>query len=154
MLKFYECHEDDEAQYLVTEYVKGCDLLGKLKKRDDSMSESKLRLIMTQIVNGLKALHKQGIMHRDIKLENILVSKCTSGRRTYKICDFGVSMMVEGPDSFEELCIGTMRYMAPEMLENKSYNQKIDIWSLGVVFFTLTTGSMPFVGEDSHQVQE
>ena len=93
------------------------------------------------------------MVHRDIKLENILLDKQTN----VKICDFGLSKILRPEDKgLKERC-GTLSYMAPEMINKTGklrYNQSVDIWSAGVVLYTMIYGQYPFRGKDQKVAQE
>eukprot|EP00954_Amorphochlora_amoebiformis_P026910 1382082-Amorphochlora_amoeboformis.AAC.2 len=118
--------------------------------------ESKLeRAVGIQLIEGLEAIHAQHIIHRDLKPENILLDE----RFTPKICDFGVSgidikaALEKGsdgdvlelfPERFMSARIGTMSYMAPEVLKGELQTKAVDVWSLGVVLFILGVGHPPF----------
>lgn len=87
-------------------------------------------------------MHEHKIIHRDLKPENLLVSD----KGNIKISDFGWAAIKEGVDSMKNTFCGTFDYMAPEILENKPYNEKVDVWALGVLLFELTQGFAPFKG--------
>ncbi len=91
------------------------------------------------MAQGLKAIHMAGFIHRDIKPENILVT-VREGRLLYKITDFGLSTRKVTTDT---QC-GTAEFMAPELIREDDYNAKVDIWSLGVVFYSLLYKKLPF----------
>jgi calcium-dependent protein kinase len=102
-----------------------------------------------QMLLAVNYIHSHGIVHRDIKLENFLYEKKDSNH--LKLIDFGFSKIWE-PNTKMALSCGTLAYVAPEVLD-KSYTNKCDLWSLGVVIFILLVGYMPFAGSESHQVQ-
>ena len=133
--------EDDENIYLVLEYIPGQDCSKFFKSNLPKKNE--LKIIMKQLVEAVKYCHKEGIVHRDIKLENILVSG-DSNNLKIKLIDFGLCGIKENDDDIFSQSLGTVRYTAPEMLEGKGYNQSIDIWGIGIVFFALLTGNYPF----------
>ena len=106
---------------------------------------------MMGILRGLEALHDQGVLHRDIKLDNILLDD----NLCPKICDFGVSWFMKEGKVIKEKC-GTPAYLAPEIIKGEGYEGfKIDIWSLGVLFYFLISQRMPFKAdsiENLHKV--
>ncbi|KAH9275595.1 hypothetical protein BASA83_001881 [Batrachochytrium salamandrivorans] len=126
--------------YVVLEYESGGELFDVLLLRK-KMPENEARGYMRQIVCGLQYCHLQGIIHRDLKLENILINK----HGVVKICDFGFSNLLrEGAQTFETFC-GSPPYAAPEMVSRKKYQgPEVDVWSLGVILYTMVTGVMPF----------
>ena len=130
--------ETDKHIFIVMEYVCG-DLLDFIRKRG-KLSESISKLIFKQIIEGLRYIHKKKIVHRDIKLDNILIDLTN----TVKICDFGVSRKLSNGDIMYEHC-GTPAYIAPEIFQNKGYEGYLcDIWSAGVTLYYMLSGSQPF----------
>lgn len=132
---------------LALEYAKKGDLYEKLKRRK-YLFEQEVKDICISLISALKyAYDKHGISHRDVKLENILEMK----DGTIKLADWGLCSF----DSKKKECIssnGTLGYMAPEMLRKEKYDsQKTDVWSLGVVLFSLCTGNRPYGEPKSRQ---
>lgn len=124
--------EDTEYIYQVLE--KGdFDLFSKLGQMD----EKQILLWIKEIAKGLLYLHSQNIMHRDIKAENIMVKN-----GGIKIIDFGYACYFKEGEIFKEM-LGTPFYIAPEMIK-ESYDHKIDIWALGILYYDLINGSPPF----------
>jgi len=138
-------HENDDKKYLiiVTEYIEGYTL-----NRLPKFEEKDLKLIMAQSLSALKYIHSKKIVHRDIKLENMMVD--TKNNKT-KLIDFGLSC--EEPSCRYRLLVGTLPYYSPELIKGEilDFNayEKADIWSLGVVFYLLTYQKFPFEGRDS-----
>jgi MAP/microtubule affinity-regulating kinase len=101
------------------------------------------RRIFKQVAEGVAYLHQQNIVHRDIKLDNILVEEST---RMVKLIDFGFSVVVAGGQRLKVFC-GTPSYMSPEIVRKNEYDGKpVDVWALGVLLFVLLTGTFPFRG--------
>jgi len=98
-------------------------------------SEAEAFGIIKQLLETVKYLHEIGIVHRDLKPENILVNT-SSGTPVIKVADFGLSKLVSPNDSLKLAC-GTLAYVAPEVLQGTGYNQKADLWSLGVISYLL-----------------
>ena len=141
VLKVFEYFEDPRNYYLVMEYCSGGDLFDELDrvKSFDEISASK---IMSQILAGVAYIHNQSIVHRDLKLENILIwSKANEIH--IKIIDFNIATINTGKKLSK--FTGTSYYIAPEVI-NESYDEKCDVWSCGVIMFLLLTGSFPFIG--------
>ena len=111
-----ESFSDENYQYFVLDYRDGSNLL-TLLEREGRLSEDNARTIVQQIALGLRALHQRGILHRDIKLENIILDR----ERRCQICDFGVSRYMGGVDRVLDKC-GTAPYMAPEMRSGRGYS--------------------------------
>ena len=124
---------------IVMEYICGGDLLSFVRKRT-KLNEITAKFIFRQIIEGLQYLHSQNIVHRDIKLDNILIDLTN----TVKICDFGVSRLIKKGEIMHDQC-GTPAYIAPEILLNMGYEGfTVDIWSAGVVLYTMLAGVVPF----------
>ena len=106
--------------------------------------EQEARGLIRQIAIGLKHIHGLGIVHRDIKFGNILVSS----HGNIKIADFGASVDLSTKKSTREYA-GTLSFMAPEVIEGRKSNSKADIWSLGVILYAMISGNAPF-GNSKH----
>ena len=115
------------------------DLLTYVRRRR-KLKEDVAKHLFKQIIEGLKYCHSKNILHRDIKLDNILLSS----EGDVKICDFGVSKLVRNGEIMTEQC-GTPAYISPEVFENKGYEgYASDIWSAGVVLYAMLYGTVPF----------
>ena len=124
--------------FIVMEYI-CADLLSFIRKRE-KLSENISKIIFKQIIEGLKYINKKNIVHRDIKLDNILIDLTN----TVKICDFGVSKRIQENELMIDHC-GTPGYIAPEIYKNKGYEGfQCDIWSAGVTLYYMLSGSQPF----------
>ena len=139
--------ETDTHLFIVMEYI--CeDLLNYISKRSQ-IPEVTSKFIFKQLIEGLQYLHSQSIIHRDIKLDNILIDLSN----TVKICDFGVSRIVKPNDIMYDHC-GTPAYIAPEIFLNKGYKGfACDIWSAGVTLHYMLSGNQPFKGSDISKLQ-
>ena len=141
IVKFFETYETKKHICIVMEYICAGDLLGYIKKRN-RLHEPVAKFIFKQIVLALKYIHQNNIVHRDIKLDNILIDLDNN----IKICDFGVSKIISKNDIMLEQC-GTPAYIAPEILLNKGYEGfSVDVWSAGVVLYAMLSGTVPFKG--------
>lgn len=132
--------EDDDNIYLVLQYLSGGDL-SKYFRQDLPDKETTIK-IMTQIINAVKYCHRKGIIHRDIKLDNILINK----RMNIKLTDFGLCAIRSNNHEYFYDEVGTARYTAPELLSKEGYDESIDVWGIGVILFLLLTGKYPFDG--------
>ena len=143
IITIYEIFEDQVQFYLVTELCSGGDLFDEIDKRAQSkrmFSESSAAYIMKEILLAINHCHSEKICHRDLKPENILLD---SDNRI-KIIDFGTAESFEKENELQGL-IGTAYYIAPEVLKDKGhYDEKCDVWSLGVILYMLLTGLPPF----------
>lgn len=105
----------------------------------------KVQKIFTQLVGAVAYVHNMSCVHRDLKLENILLDK----NENVKLCDFGFTREYEGPLSYLQTFCGTVCYSAPEMLRGEKYaGEKVDVWSLGIILYALLTGELPFDDDD------
>ena len=130
--------ETDTHIFIVMEYICG-DLLGFIRKRG-KLSETVSKIVFKQLIEGLKYIHHKKIVHRYIKLDNILIDLTN----TIKICDFGVSRKISGDEIMHEHC-GTPAYIAPEIFENQGYSGfQCDVWSAGVTLYYILGGIQPF----------
>ena len=125
---------------LAMEYVDGPDLNG-WSQSHGRLSSAEVRDFLTQMAQALVCAHAQGVIHRDIKPGNIMVTK-DAGKPRYILADFGVSRQVEGIQVKKQLA-GSYRFMAPEQIRGRAISQS-DLWSLGVVAYWLLTGMIPF----------
>ena len=143
IVKIFETYETKKHICIVMEYICAGDLLTYIKKRS-KLTEPVAKFIFKQIILGIKHIHDNGIIHRDIKLDNILLDLDNN----IKICDFGVSRKINKDDVMFEQC-GTPAYIAPEILINKGYQGfGVDIWSAGVVLYAMLSGTVPFKGNN------
>lgn len=150
VIRLLEVFESSKHLLMVMEYAGGGDLL-RLIKRKGKLQESDAKFIFKQIAYGLAHIHCRSVIHRDIKLDNILLD-CEKG---VKICDFGVSKIIKKGQMIQEQC-GTPAYLAPEIIIDKGYEGFfVDIWSLGVLLFAMLCGTVPFKAsnlEDLHKL--
>lgn len=137
ILKLYDIVTKDNQIYLILEYCKNGDLDIFLSKRQ--LKEFYVKKYMIQIANGLKCLSKKNIIHRDLKPQNILIDK----NYNIKLSDFGFARCYEESNMMRTVC-GTPLYMAPEIINCKEYDQKVDLWSLGVIFYEMLFGCKPY----------
>ena len=151
VMKLYEVIDTPSNLYLVLEYINGVNLLEILKKeKDHYIKEQRAKKLFLQVVNGISYCHNKNIFHRDIKLENILVLKDD----TIKIIDFGFGVKCN-KDVYQKILCGTPSYMPPEILNKEKYIPCYsDIWSLGVLFYTMLYGIFPFRGKDENELIE
>ena len=151
VMKLYEVIDTSSNLYLVLEYINGVNLLEILKKvKDHYIKEQRAKKLFLQVVNGISYCHKKNIFHRDIKLENILVLKDD----TIKIIDFGFGVKCN-KDTYQKILCGTPSYMPPEILKKEKYIACYgDVWSLGVLFYSMLYGVFPFRGKNEDELIE
>ena len=149
IVKIFEKYETKKHICIVMEYICAGDLLTYIKKRS-KLTEPVAKFIFKQIVLALQYIHNHNIVHRDIKLDNILIDLDNN----IKICDFGVSKIIKKGDIMVEQC-GTPAYIAPEILKNRGYEGfGVDIWSAGVVLYAMLSGTVPFKGNDIKELHK
>ena len=143
VFKCYRIIETYEHLYFVTEYVQGGSLSQFVRKNKVKIPSTIVMKITHQLVLGLKELHSYGIIHRDIKLDNVLIDYEDEETFTTKIIDFGLSKVIT-PLSRTNETYGSLLFCSPEILLSIPYNIKTDIWSLGVIAFFLEYTVFPF----------
>ncbi|CAK59615.1 unnamed protein product (macronuclear) [Paramecium tetraurelia] len=124
--------------YIITEYCNQGDLADLIIKRGH-IPENEAVLIFYQILTGFKEQISKGVIHRDLKPSNILIKE-----RIYKIADYGFSKMINSPKEKVYYNVGTTLYMPPQALTENKYSEKSDIWSLGVMFYQILNGKVPW----------
>jgi serine/threonine protein kinase len=112
--------ENSEYYFMVLEYMQGADLFDYLQSRDFNLGEDRVKEIAWQLACGIKYLHNYGIVHRDLKLENIMMTDNTN-KSVPKLVDFGLAKMI-GPSEKAEEPFGTLGYVAPEILNKQPYS--------------------------------
>ncbi|KAK2783881.1 hypothetical protein FQN52_009400 [Onygenales sp. PD_12] len=145
--RLYEVIVTEKLVWLVLEYCPGDELYNYLI-RNGPMPIDKVQRIFTQLVGAVCYVHNKSCVHRDLKLENILLDK----HENVKLCDFGFTREYEGKASYLQTFCGTICYSAPEMLKGEKYaGEKVDVWSLGIILYALIAGELPY-DEDDDQV--
>ena len=142
IVRTYGYINNPDNVYIVLELCEGGELLEELE-HIGSYTEHDAATIVYNIVETLGYLHHRGIVHRDIKPENLLLKK-KGDPDSIKLADFGLANILEGKDSLQTVC-GSPAYMAPEVHNMENYDEKVDMWSIGVILFLLLSGSLPFL---------
>nr|XP_014270311.1 serine/threonine-protein kinase ULK2 isoform X1 [Halyomorpha halys] len=172
VVALYAVEDRSHVVFLIMEYCNGGDLADYLQSEKDkhsktksktlvrgpregttkskgTLSEDTIRMFLKQIAAAMKALHAMGVIHRDLKPQNILLSynvpkeNLTPSMITLKIADFGFARFLEDGVMAATLC-GSPMYMAPEVIMSLQYDAKVDLWSIGTIIFQCLTGSAPF----------
>ena len=140
----YSIEETDTQLFIVMEYIDGVEVKEKIAAYDKGLPLDETINIATQVSEGLEAAHKKGIVHRDIKSQNIMITD--DGK--VKIMDFGLAKM-KGNSQLTKYgtTVGTTAYMSPEQAKGDNIDHRTDLWSLGIVLYEMLTAQMPFKGE-------
>lgn len=148
IVAMYDVGEDNGLYYIVMEYVEGKTLKQLLKKRG-SLTLSEAIDIMLQITDGMAHAHDSYIVHRDLKPQNIMIQD--DGQ--IKITDFGIAMALNSTQLTQTNSVmGSVHYLPPEQAAGKGSTIKSDIYSMGIIFYELLTGSLPFKGESAVEI--
>jgi serine/threonine protein kinase len=141
--RMYDLGEEGTSHFITMEYVPGEDLK-RFIKRSGQLTVSKAVSIASQICEGLAEAHHIGVIHRDLKPQNIMIDSEGNTR----IMDFGIARFLEGDGmTTQGVLIGTPDYMSPEQAELEDVDQRSDIYALGVILFEMVTGRVPFEGK-------
>lgn len=141
--RMHELHEDGKQLFITMEYVSGQDLKGLIKE-SGALTTGRAISIAKQVAEGLCEAHNLGVIHRDLKPQNIMVDK----EGTAKIMDFGIARSLRAAGmTAEGMIIGTPEYMAPEQVEGQEADQRTDIYAMGAILFEMATGRVPFEGD-------
>ena len=153
IVKIIEFYSTPKAYYIITSFCQCGELYNQIKYQ---YNENQLAVLFYQVFSGLYYLHSKNIVHRDLKLENILITEIekekVTGKNLFwiKIIDFGTAKIFEKNKS-EKAVVGSSYYIAPEVLK-KQYNEKCDTWSAGVILYMLICGRAPFDGADDEEI--
>ena len=148
ILKLYEFFYDNKHIYIITEYCEGGELFDKIKERNGFFTERDAATILKSVLQAVAYCHSMKLVHRDLKPENIILEG--NSLDNIKLIDFGTANIISPNQKFKER-LGTAYYIAPEVLK-KNYDEKCDLWSIGVIMYILLTGEPPFNGENDEEI--
>ena len=149
IIKLYDVFENEKYIYIMMEYCPGGDLFSYIEKRDFKLKEERAAEIVHKLCTAVYFLHQYGIVHRDLKPENILMMDQTDNA-DIRLVDFGLGKML-GPGEKCDEPFGTFSYVAPEVLQEKPYDYKVDLFAIGVITYLLVAGFLPFDDENSEK---
>lgn len=152
IVRLYNIYSVQEKTFLIMEYLKGGELLKAISKLS-KYHEQLAKRVMKQITLGISYLHSRSVIHRDLKPENIILARKAIDSPV-KIVDFGFAIVTErGAAKIQtDLVTGTPGYMAPEVYTDTTYYPATDVWSLGVVFYIMLSGMMPFNSKQKDRI--
>ena len=146
--KMYDLNEEEETPFITMEYVQGEDLKHSIRKKG-KLKEKDAVAIAKQVCEGLAEAHSLGVVHRDLKSQNIMIDE----KGNAKVMDFGIARSIEAAGLTQTgVMIGTPDYMSPEQAEGDEADQRSDIYALGVILYEMVTGGVPFKGDTAFSV--
>lgn len=148
IIKVYEFYQDEQAFYIVTDLCSGGELFEQIIK-EKNFNERKAAELMRQMLSAMAYCHEKGLVHCDLKPENVMFES-QANNNLVKIIDFGNSSFIKNEEKLTNK-FGTVYYVAPEVLKC-SYNEKCDVWSLGVILYVILSGKPPFDGVNDQAI--
>ena len=161
IVRIIESFNTKDSYVLVTEYCEGGELFDQVRNQltETQIAETQIAVIFKQLLSGLAYLHDHNIVHRDLKLENILIQDIEKSKTTgedlfnIKIIDFGTARIFDNKKRKPQSIVGSSYYIAPEVLKQK-YNKECDLWSVGVILYMFIVGHAPFDGCDDDEITD
>lgn len=147
IVSVYDVSHSDDVEYIVMELIEGVTLMQYMKKKGALGWKEALHFAV-QISKALEHAHEKGIVHRDIKPQNIMILK----DGTIKVADFGIAALESAQEKKSDQTVGSVHYIAPEQARGEQPDPRSDIYSLGVVLYEMLTGKMPYDGDTAEQV--
>ncbi|CAD8062812.1 unnamed protein product [Paramecium sonneborni] len=151
IIRLYEVYETEHHIQLITDYLEGGELFQYLRNQPQGFNEIQVALLMHNLLNSLDYLHQQGIIHRDIKPENLILRSPLNASDVC-IADFGLADYYNPEGKYLFKRCGTPGYVAPEILQEKNYDYKVDVFSAGILMFIMLSGQSPFQTKSKNEL--
>ncbi len=142
IMQLYDVYENATYLYLVLEHLSGGTLFSYFEDNKFKLPEARVAQLVSQVAAALDYMHKYGIVHRDIKCDNIVLASSVPDA-PIKVVDFGLATIL-GPNELVNDPVGTLCYAAPEIISGCQYGQTVDLWSVGILSHLLLVGYVPF----------
>ncbi|KAG1361824.1 phosphoenolpyruvate carboxylase kinase 2-like [Cocos nucifera] len=149
VVQVQDVYEDEEWLHVVMELCPGPDLFDRISGRGAPLAEAEAAAVMAQLMEAVAVCHRRGVAHRDIKPDNVLFD----GGGGLKLADFGSAECFGDGRPMRGL-VGTPYYVAPEVVAGRDYDEKVDVWSAGVVLYIMLSGMPPFYGDTAVEIFE
>jgi len=147
IVKMHAIYDTKDTLFIVMELMQGGELYEEIVRRK-SFTEKDACFIMKQLLEALRYLHEKGIVHRDLKLENLLLVQ--QNKLDIKLADFGLSKIMK--ESTLTTACGTPFYVAPDILLGEGYDTAVDLWACGVLLYVLLSGRLPFAADSDNEL--
>ena len=143
IVNVFDVNQSDGVEYIVMELIEGITLKQYMRKRGSSLNWREALHFMTQILQALRHAHSRGIIHRDIKPQNIMVLRDGS----VKVADFGIASITDSQRTMTQEALGSVHYISPEQARGSNIDARSDLYSAGVVLYEMLTGTLPYNGD-------
>ena len=154
IVRVFERGESKQSMFIAMELLEGRTLTDKISQ-DERLNILEALYIMSQVTDAIAKIHSKGIIHRDMKPDNVMLVKKGSDPNFVKLLDFGLARMQHQTRLTQSgMVIGTINYMAPEQISGAGFSGATDIYSMGVMFYEMLTGEKPFVGETTIDIMK
>ena len=143
IVNVFDVNQSDGVEYIVMELIEGITLKQYMRKRGSSLNWREALHFMSQILQALRHAHSRGIIHRDIKPQNIMVLRDGS----VKVADFGIARITDSQRTMTQEALGSVHYISPEQARGSNIDARSDLYSAGVVLYEMLTGTLPYNGD-------